>query len=168
VAVDDKVVTLHVLDTAGQDEFKALRDTYMRDGEGFILVYAINDTSSFQEVEEMYEQLRKAKDADEIPVVLIGNKCDLTDERVVSKNEGAQLAKSWGPKARFFEASAKQRINVAESFDELVRVIRSEHESIEPSVQPNTTASSRVPKQKKGFFASSTSDEDKNADLDVV
>jgi GTPase SAR1 family protein len=139
----------------------------MRDNHGFVLVYAINDANSFSEVQDMYEQLRKAKDSDSVPVVLVGNKCDLpADERIIAKNEGERLASSWG-NAKFFEASAKNRVNIVESFAQLVRLIRSENEEVPELDVKQTGATTKVPKQKKGLFSSSTSDADKKSDLIV-
>jgi len=64
------------------------------------------------------------KDADKVPLVICGNKCDLESERQVSKNEGQELAKSF--ESPFMETSAKARINVEESFFQLVREIRNQ------------------------------------------
>ena len=64
----------------------------------------------------------RVKDKDNVPMVLVGNKCDLAEERQVPTTEAQDMAKAWGIPS--FEASAKARINVEEAFFELVRVIR--------------------------------------------
>ena len=110
------------MDTAGQEEYSAMRDQYMRTGQGFILVYAITSRSSFDEIVSFKEQILRVKDKDKVPMVLVGNKCDLESERQVTTGEGQDLAKSFG--CPFFESSAKTRVNVEESFYELVREIR--------------------------------------------
>ena len=122
VSIDDEVCLLDILDTAGQEEYSAMRDQYMQGGEGFIVVYAINSRDSFDEVTTFRDQILRVKDADRVPMVICGNKCDLEDDRQVTKNEGEDLAKSFG--VPFFETSALSRINVDESFFELVREIR--------------------------------------------
>ena len=122
VTIDDETCLLDILDTAGQEEYSAMRDQYMRTGEGFLLVYAITSRSSFEEVNTFREQIVRVKDRDRVPIVICGNKCDLEDERQVSAQEGQDLAKSFG--APFLETSAKSRVNVEESFYELVREIK--------------------------------------------
>jgi GTPase KRas protein len=120
--IDEEYAVLNILDTSGQDEFSGMRDAYMRSGEGFLLVYAINSHFSFEEVVSFREQALRVKDTDFIISVLVGNKCDLSDERQVSKEEGEELARRW--QCPFFETSAKLGNNVKECFFELVREIR--------------------------------------------
>ena len=99
-----------------------MRDQYMRTGEGFLCVYAITSRSSFEEIDGFREQILRVKDEDHVPMCLAGNKCDLNDDRQVTTAEGSDKAKSFG--CPFFETSAKSRINVEESFYDLVREIR--------------------------------------------
>ncbi|RLV90457.1 Ras-like protein 1 [Spathaspora sp. JA1] len=120
--IDNDQVMLDVLDTAGQEEYSAMREQYMRTGEGFLLVYSINSRNSMEELQSFYEQILRVKDSDQVPVLVVGNKCDLEIERQVSYEEGLALAKSFG--CQFLETSAKQRINVEEAFYDLVRSIR--------------------------------------------
>lgn len=122
--IDDKVSILDILDTAGQEEYSAMREQYMRTGEGFLLVYSVTSRTSFEELMTYYQQILRVKDADYVPVFVIGNKSDLEDERQVSYEEGQTLAKQFN--APFAETSAKQNINVEESFYGLVRLIRDE------------------------------------------
>jgi GTPase KRas len=122
VNIDNEICLLDILDTAGQEEYSAMRDQYMRSGEGFLCVYAITSRSSFEEIDAFREQILRVKDEDHVPMVLCGNKCDLIDDRQVSTNEGADKAKSFS--CPFHEASARTRIHVEESFYELVREIR--------------------------------------------
>jgi len=124
VTIDDETCLLDILDTAGQEEYSAMRDQYMRTGQGFLCVYAITSRTSFEEVSSFREQILRVKDADKVPLVICGNKCDLESERQVSKNEGHELAKSF--ESPFMETSAKARINVEESFFQLVREIRNQ------------------------------------------
>ena len=77
VTIDDETCLLDILDTAGQEEYSAMRDQYMRTGQGFILVYAITSRSSFDEIVNFREQILRVKDKDRVPMVLVGNKCDL-------------------------------------------------------------------------------------------
>lgn len=105
-----------------------MRDQYMRTGQGFVLTFAITSRSSFDEITQFKEQICRVKDADKVPMVVVGNKCDLEQERQVTTQEGQDLSKNWG--VPFFETSAKNRINVEEAFFELVREIRRESQKV--------------------------------------
>lgn len=120
--IDNESCLLEILDTAGQEEFTALRDQWIRDCEGFYIIYSIISRSSFEQILKFKEQIVRVKDEYKSPVMLIGNKCDLEDKREVSEYEGYNLSEKFGFK--FKETSAKNRINVEESFYDLVRLIR--------------------------------------------
>ncbi|EMG49328.1 RAS1 Ras-like protein 1 [Candida maltosa Xu316] len=128
--IDNKQVLLDILDTAGQEEYSAMREQYMRTGEGFLLVYSINSLNSFQELNTFYDQILRVKDSDYVPVLVVGNKCDLEMERQVSYEDGLALANSFN--CPFLETSAKQRINVEEAFYGLVRHINKIEDSKHP------------------------------------
>ena len=83
--IDDEVALLDVLDTAGQEEYSAMREQYMRTGEGFLLVYSITSRQSFEEIMTFQQQILRVKDRDYFPIIVVGNKCDLDGERQVSK-----------------------------------------------------------------------------------
>ncbi|RMD39926.1 hypothetical protein DV735_g5200, partial [Chaetothyriales sp. CBS 134920] len=144
VMIDQKSCMLEVLDTAGQEEYTALRDQWIRDGEGFILVYSITSRDSFQRIEKFYKQVQRVKESSlansptganymgspvssspytgPVPVMLVGNKSDQSNERQVSTQEGQALAKDLG--CDFVEASAKKCINVERAFFDVVRSLR--------------------------------------------
>lgn len=83
--IDDEVALLDVLDTAGQEEYSAMREQYMRTGEGFLLVYSITSRQSFEEILTFQQQILRVKDKDYFPIIIVGNKCDLDSEREVSR-----------------------------------------------------------------------------------
>lgn len=120
--IDDEVAVLDILDTAGQEEFSAMREQYMHTGEGFLLVYSIIDRNSFEEIPKFYRQILRVKDRSEFPMILVANKADLESERVVSKVDGDEVAQQL--KVKYVEASAKHKLNVEKAFHDLVRVIR--------------------------------------------
>ncbi|XP_070541721.1 GTP-binding protein Rit1-like [Ptychodera flava] len=122
VRIDGETGLLDILDTAGQAEFTAMRDQYMREGEGFIICYSITDRRSFQEAAEFKKLIERVRKTDDIPVVLVGNKYDLEHLRKVSKEEGEALAREFG--CPFFETSAALRHFVDDVFHTLVREIR--------------------------------------------
>ena len=65
-----------------------MRDLYMKNGQGFVLVYSITAQSTFNDLQDLREQILRVKDTHDVPMVLVGNKCDLEDERVVGKDQG--------------------------------------------------------------------------------
>ncbi len=131
---------LEVLDTAGQEEYTALRDQWIRDGEGFVLVYSISSRSSFTRIQKFHHQIQRVKEssassptypgsplsaavpAGHVPIMLVGNKSDRVTEREVSTQEGHALARELG--CEFVEASAKNCINVEKAFYDVVRLLR--------------------------------------------
>lgn len=94
----------------------------MRTGEGFLLVYDITKRSTFEGVSNFRNQIHRVKDSTQVPMILVGNKCDLEGNRVVSTQDGRDLAKMFN--IPFLETSAKSRKNVDEAFFTLVREIR--------------------------------------------
>ncbi|KAG9342308.1 hypothetical protein JZ751_016810 [Albula glossodonta] len=122
VVIDGETCLLDILDTAGQEEYSAMRDQYMRTGEGFLCVFAINNTKSFEDIHHYSsrcvtdpsvspptvrrEQIKRVKDSEDVPMVLVGNKCDLPS-RTVDTKQAQDLARSYG--IPFIETSAKTR-----------------------------------------------------------
>lgn len=122
VVVDGEACHLDILDTAGVEEFSSERYPYLRDCDGVLIVYSITSNPSFQEVPNLYDQILRVKDRDRVPIVLVGNRCDLEQERQVATDEGQARGAQWG--VPFMEASAKTGTNVEGAFFELVREIR--------------------------------------------
>jgi len=121
VVIDGETCLLDILDTAGQEEYSAMRDQYMRTGEGFLCVFAIDNMKSFEDIESYRGQIRRVKDADDIPMILVGNKIDLPRREV-----DAKLAQGYAKNHHmpYIETSAKTRQGVDDAFYTLVREIR--------------------------------------------
>lgn len=132
--IDDVVAKLDILDTAGQEEFSAMREQYMRSGEGFLLVFSVTDRNSFDEIVRFHKQILRVKDRDEFPMMLVGNKADLEHQRVVAMEEAQTLARQL--KIPYIECSAKIRMNVDQSFYELVRIVRKFQLAERPPAKP--------------------------------
>ncbi|KZF21424.1 ras-like GTPase Ras2 [Xylona heveae TC161] len=147
VVIDSQACMLEILDTAGQEEYTALRDQWIRDGEGFVLVYSVSSRSSFQRIRNFHEHITRVKESSStggqvgypgsplgspsagipfnrknIPIMLVGNKTDRVTEREVSTQEGQQLSKELG--CDFVETSAKNCFNVDVAFYDVVRSLR--------------------------------------------
>jgi len=133
---------LDILDTAGQEEYSAMRDQYIRSGQGFIIVYSITSKSSFESLSTFHDQILRVKDEDTFPVVILGNKCDLEKDREVMNPDAKAFAESI--QAPLYETSAKARINVEEGFYQLVREIRKWNTMIaQEDVQPKKSKKRR-------------------------
>jgi len=146
VLVDGKTSVLDILDTAGQEEFESLYDRWVRPAHGFLLMYSLTLKATFEEVQVLKDKIVRIKDTmaeatgtEEavIPMVLVGNKCDLEQDREVTYEEGKAIADKWG--CAFFETSAKTKKNVHECMHELIREIR------------NTRPESNKPPKKRTF-----------------
>lgn len=121
LTVDDHEYLLDIFDTAGQEDFSAVRDQYMRTGDGFLCVYSVVLEPSFTAVQRFYEHICRVKDMETLPFLMVGNKCDLVESRVITTEQGQALAKELA--VEFMETSAKTRLNVDEMFIHIVRQI---------------------------------------------
>ncbi|KAI9340989.1 small GTPase superfamily [Pilaira anomala] len=122
VEVDGQQCMLEILDTAGTEQFTAMRDLYMKNGQGFLLVFSITSTVTLNDLFGLRDQILRVKDGENVPLVIVGNKCDLEEERVVSREQSMELSQQWGGKP-FYETSARFKINVDQVFYDLVRQI---------------------------------------------
>ncbi|KAI0463368.1 hypothetical protein LJB42_003393 [Komagataella kurtzmanii] len=123
--IDGAPVMLDILDTAGQEDYSSMKELYMKTGEGFLLVFAINKRSSLEELKPFYDQIVRVKEGmQSVPMVLVGNKSDVEDsKREVSRDEGEALARQFG--CQYIETSAKTNTNVKEAFYNVVRATKS-------------------------------------------
>ena len=96
-------------------------DMWISFGEGFLLVFAINDSESFELLKVKHERVLKGKHGAKCPILLVGNKQDLDNERKVTHDEAKKLADSWG--VEYIETSAKTNFNCKEAFEKLAQKI---------------------------------------------
>ena len=111
---------IQIWDTAGQERYRAITSSYFKGSNGCFIVYDITNETSFDNVEKWYEQIQ-SETSKEIPIVLVGNKCDLENERKIPTEKGKDKAKNL--KCAFFETSALKGINIDKIFEELVNTI---------------------------------------------
>ncbi|KAI5089965.1 RAB3D, member RAS oncogene family, a, partial [Silurus meridionalis] len=103
-----------------QERYRTITTAYYRGAMGFLLMYDITNQESFYAVQDWATQI-KTYSWDNAQVILVGNKCDLEDDRLVATEDGQRLANELG--FQFFEASAKDNINVKQVFERLVDII---------------------------------------------
>mmetsp|Transcript_29321 Transcript_29321/g.33896 ORF Transcript_29321/g.33896 Transcript_29321/m.33896 type:complete len:225 (-) Transcript_29321:10-684(-) len=118
--VEGKRIKLQIWDTAGQEKYRSIVQTYYKGAAGIILMYSVTDRKSFQNVENWMKQI-KSDAVEGVVIVLIANKVDAS-EREVETAEGKRMADKYG--LQFLEASAKEGLNVNESFLELAKQIK--------------------------------------------
>mmetsp|Transcript_5516 Transcript_5516/g.7592 ORF Transcript_5516/g.7592 Transcript_5516/m.7592 type:complete len:207 (-) Transcript_5516:372-992(-) len=121
ITLDGKRIKLQIWDTAGQERFRTITTSYFRGAQGILLVYDVTDRNSFNSIRNWVSQIQQHADV-HVNKILIGNKCDMEDERVVSTEEGSKLAAEYG--VQFFETSAKNDINVEKCFVTIAREVK--------------------------------------------
>ncbi|EAX88924.1 small GTP-binding protein, putative [Trichomonas vaginalis G3] len=119
ITIDNVTYKCEILDTAGEEEFIQMRLPYIRKGNAFLLVYSITFRQSFDEIEHLHRDILHNKGTTDVPIVICGNKCDLEDNRIVSKSEGEVLAQQL--KCPFMETSAKTEYNITNAFQTALR-----------------------------------------------
>ena len=145
--INNKKVKMQIWDTAGQERFRTVVSTYFRGAHGILLLYDVTNRDSFKNLESWLIEIEKnAKE--KVLKILIGNKCDLTDDREISTEEGKAFALRNG--MEFMETSAKMNTNVTEAFETLGKLM------IEFNSKSNTT--SQKNNQNKNLKASSGMD----------
>ncbi|GAA5944190.1 uncharacterized protein JCM15063_000175 [Sporobolomyces koalae] len=168
--IDDQPYLLEILDTAGQGEFSegppcrllcklsltvlawtedytSLRSQWIREGDGFLVVYSTTSRSSFLRIHEFIQQITRVKDSDRVPIVLVGNKLDRINEREVDTREGQDLARRLG--CEFVETSAKTREGLEQAYHTAVRLIQGQNASGQQSGSPYGAGSTSGGKGKK-------------------
>lgn len=124
IDIHNQVCKIQVWDTAGQERFKSITSVYYKGANGCIMVYDITNKNSFNNIHNWLIELEKYSPKD-IPILLVGNKSDMTKERMVSEEDGIQLAKDYN--LDFVETSAKKNDNIDTAFlslSEKIKVIQ--------------------------------------------
>lgn len=120
VKVEGVGAKLQIWDTAGQERYRSLTSSYYKGCHGCFIVYDITNEQSFESINTWYEQAVKEA-GKEVSIILVGNKCDLENERKVSKEKGEEKARAMN--ASFFETSALSKVNIDDIFKEIVNNI---------------------------------------------
>ncbi|KAI8388367.1 small GTPase superfamily [Radiomyces spectabilis] len=122
LVLDGQECQIDILDTAGQEEYAAIRDNYYRSGEGFLCVFSVCEQESLEHTQEFRDQILRVLDDETVPFILVGNKVDLAHLRKVTASEASALASEWN--CQYIETSAKTRQNVEQIYTLLMRQIR--------------------------------------------
>lgn len=144
ILLDDVEVQVDILDTAGQEDYAAIRDNYFRSGDGFLLVFSITEKSSLNDVDNLREQILRVKNDERTPTLLVGNKSDLEGRRDVQLEFAESKAQDW--ETRYMETSAKTRQNVDDAFLDLLRQIHKKKLSEQQGVSRNGKANRKANK----------------------
>lgn len=129
VEVDQEPVMLDILDTAGQDEYSALRDQYTKTGHGFMLVFCVDRPETLRLMNMFYTKITRVTQMSRPPVLLIGNKCDLVKERLVERAEATQFARDI-LRTNYIETSAKTNTNIRNAFHSMVRLVKKHRQTL--------------------------------------
>ncbi|KAH0785758.1 Ras-related protein Rab11 [Histomonas meleagridis] len=124
VHVNGKTVKAQIWDTAGQERYRAITSAYYKGAKGAILMYDITSPNSFTSLNKWIKEIRD--NTDSIPILLVGNKIDLKDQRSISVEEGKNLAER--EQLLFMETSALDATNVQEAFTQLLSFILDQYE----------------------------------------
>ena len=146
--IDGKKVKMQIWDTAGQERFKNIISSYYRGAHGILVIYDVTDKESFKNITNWLIEIEKNASKNVLKV-LIGNKADLEDKRVITYNQGKEFADNYALK--FIETSAKKNLNVVEAFQTLGRELM------------NTSTDIKVTKQKENKKISVSTALDLNA-----
>ena len=113
---DGNEMKIILWDTAGQERFRSISSSTIKNSQGIIVCFSLIDEKSYKNVLSWLQNIRD--ESTKIPIVLFGNKCDLEDQRKISKEEAEQFAHIHG--IPYFETSAKENINLKEGLDRIV------------------------------------------------
>ena len=117
ITLENNKIKLQIWDTAGQERYRSVTSAYYKGAKGAILVYDITRKATFENIDKWIPDLKNNGDSD-IIIMLIGNKCDLENERQVSTSEGKEKAENY--KIAFLETSAMDGTNIQRAFQELI------------------------------------------------
>ena len=147
VNINNHEIKIKIWDTAGQERYRSIAISSIRNANGVLLVYDITKMATYETLEYWFKQIKNVLEIKDTPIVLIGNKIDLKDSREVLYEKGEEFAKDHGIK--FFECSAKSKINVDEAFNCLINDIYKKHENEFTIEDKNINLSDKKKKEKK-------------------
>lgn len=137
IELNGKKIKLQIWDTAGQERFYTITSTYYRGAMGIMLVYDVTDGKSFDSIGKWLRNIDENANEDVVKMI-IGNKCDLEDKRVIPAERGQDVAKHHG--IPFIETSAKTNVNIKRAFDDITsRILEKQPERKPEPIGPQKT-----------------------------
>ena len=150
--LNDKIIKAQIWDTAGQERYRSITSVYYKGAQGCLLVYDITKKPTFENIDKWISDLKNSGD-ENLSIILIGNKCDLENERKVTKEEAKEKAQFY--KLAFIETSALNGTNIEKAFELLLNDIYIKYSQIPKKqknllMNTNTVDISEEKKEKKG------------------
>nr|XP_012803651.2 ras-related protein Rap-2c-like [Jaculus jaculus] len=136
IEVNRAPALLEIVDTVGAEHLVTLKDLYIRNSDGFVVLYSVCDEASFEAVRPLRERMGRLRGARAVPLVLVGTKADLDAQRQVLTAQGRALAREW--RCPFLEVTAKSKMMVDRVFTQVVR-------EMEAQAPPPPPQAPRVP-----------------------
>jgi len=152
VMVDDKLVTLQIWDTAGQERFQSLGVAFYRGADACVLVFDVNVAKTFENLNSWREEFliqAGPRDPENFPFIVLGNKIDLENSRVVSAKKASAWCQSKG-NIPYFETSAKEAINVEQAFQTIAKNAMKEEELVDLTGISDTITIDKPAQPKEG------------------
>ncbi|XP_035260743.1 ras-related protein Rab-37-like isoform X1 [Anguilla rostrata] len=144
VTVDNVKVKLQIWDTAGQERFRSVTHAYYRDAQALLLLYDITSKSSFDNIRAWLTEIHEYAQKD-VVIMLLGNKSDMANERVIKREEGEKLAREYG--VPFMETSAKTGVNVELAFLAIAKELK--HRAVQQPNEPKFQIHDYIESQKE-------------------
>lgn len=137
IVINNDIVKVHIWDTSGQERFRSITRSYYRSAAGCIVVYDITDYVSFQNAKKWLNEVRRFTINDDIPIILVGSKNDLVENRTVSYSDGEKFAAEEG--ILFMETTIHS--DVSPLFDALCKKIYDRRHELPSGVRKNNMSS---------------------------
>ena len=118
VTIENKTYKVQIWDTAGQERFRSITKNYYKGAHGIVLIYDVTNKDTFENVRKWIKQIKEEVD-EKVSIILVGNKIDKEDQRVITKEQGESMAQEFG--LTHYECSAKTGENVQQSLKDLVK-----------------------------------------------
>ncbi|CAF0950710.1 unnamed protein product [Rotaria sordida] len=134
-------ISLQLWDTAGQERYRCLTTSFFRDAMGFLLVFDLTNETSFLNVRNWIGEIQSNAYSENVDMILVGNKCDLENERIITKLRAIEFAQEY--QVDYIETSALQNINIAESVELLLDLVMNRLEENENFSKKNSYLSKK-------------------------
>ena len=127
IEIDDKLIKMQIWDTAGHEKFRTITTSYYKSAHAIIILYDITEEASFEHIKNWMIEIDKFGKQG-VMRILVGNKCDLEENRKISKETGEDLANKYGIK--FYEVSAKDNKNIENIFEETAKILLEKNKAL--------------------------------------